>query len=609
MSNIMNLKSIRNKPSRNGYDLSYRNSTTCKTGQVEVLSCKPCYYGEEFDINFRWFTRTRPANTSAFTRIKEHVNWYFVPYNQLWNKFDTWFSQMKDNNYHASSLTSIDVLTSDMPYITEQQISDYIRYHSKTFNDSNGTYSSNMFGFNRAELSCKLLHSLGYGDYYKSLTNDLTYPSPRKLNPFRLLGYNKIYYDYIRNSQWEKNFAPAYNIDYIKGTADNLQLPIDAYDMRSNYTMFDVRYCDWPKDYFMGLVPNAQYGEGASVNVNLDDIVLQFTGETGGFDAGASNIMVTGSPLSSAQNIVLNANSLLPTTSNNNQQLKLTLSNSDVARLRTALGMSSGSGTSINSTFSVLALRMAEAMQKLKEIQQSTSQDSKSQAEAIWDVTISDARSETCKWLGGFTSMLEFTEQVNTNLADNNKAIIRGKGVGTGQDSVHFRTEVPGMLYCIYTAQPMLDYALSGIDHDALRTNIMDMPNPVLDKTGMVSIPAIELTRYELSADRLLGYAPRYADLKTSIDQVHGAFYNGSEDDKAWVAPVSDEYIRAYIDSQGIGTNDEILNYIFMKVNPSTLNPIFDLDADSSVTSDQLKVQIAFNYKAVRPYDRNGLPY
>lgn len=617
MANVMSLKSIRNKVSRNGFDLSYRNQTTTKVGQVEVLSCKPCFSGEQFDISTRWFTRTRPVNTAAFTRIREHVNWYFVPYNLLWNKFNTWFSQMTDNAQHASSINGVDVLTENMPYFTEEQINQFVH----KVNNADGTASNevNIFGYNRAELTCKLLHSLGYGDFYRSMNEEITYANPRKLNPFRLLGYQKIYMDYIRNSQWEKMYAPACNIDYLKGTEDSLNIPVDDIDTSDDSSMFEMRYCDWPKDYFMGLLPNAQYGDSVSVpmtNENLE-IALAELGEVTGFSANSSNILGT-----TINNTTGNASVKVPVDSQlpiyeigtGKFQLELALTRNDVIRLRQAMGLSatpdgSDSGSALTSTFTILALRNAEAMQKLREIQQSTKQNFKDQTEAIWDVTVDDAYSEQCKWLGGSSNMLEITEQVNTNLTDGNAANIAGKGVGTGQDKVRFRTEVPGMLYCIYTAQPMLDYSLSGITHDALRSNIMDFPNPVLDKTGMVSIPAIELTRYEVSADKLLGYAPRYADLKTSVDEVHGAFYNGSVDDLSWVAPVNDEYIRNYIDSVlGVGYN-ELLTYVFMKVNPNTLDPIFDTDANSSVNTDQLKIQIAFDYKAVRPYDYNGLPY
>ena len=62
MANIMEMKSIRNKSSRNGFDLSFKRNFTAKTGELLPIMCKEVIPGDTF-------TRTMPVNTAAYARV------------------------------------------------------------------------------------------------------------------------------------------------------------------------------------------------------------------------------------------------------------------------------------------------------------------------------------------------------------------------------------------------------------------------------------------------------------------------------------------------------------------------------------------------------------
>ena len=168
MANIMYLKSIRNKPSRNGFDLSFKKNFTAKAGELLPVMIKEVLPGDTFKINLKSFTRTQPVNTAAFARIREYYDFFFVPYDLLWNKSNTVLTQMYDNPQHAVSLdpTQNFVLNGEMPYTASSEIADYINYlkSSSTFD----AYKSNYFGYDRATCSVKLLGYLGYGNYEPS---------------------------------------------------------------------------------------------------------------------------------------------------------------------------------------------------------------------------------------------------------------------------------------------------------------------------------------------------------------------------------------------------------------------------------------------------------
>ena len=82
--------------------------------------------------------------------------------------------------------------------------------------------------------SCKLLDMLGYGSMIESANsgkaaitkkylgvdnlsdavNPLVYQTSQIVSALPFLAYQKIYYDFYSNSQWEKHLAYAYNVAF-----------------------------------------------------------------------------------------------------------------------------------------------------------------------------------------------------------------------------------------------------------------------------------------------------------------------------------------------------------------------------------------------------------
>ena len=141
------------------------------------------------------------------------------------------------------------------------------------FVTSSGADSRDDAGLPFSYGSCKILDLLGYGSFlsstclakkaitasYLGLTdvddthNPLIYKSPQVVNLLPLLAYQKVYFDFFSNSQWEKHLAYSYNVDYWDGTSQLNLVP----------EMLKLRYANYPKDYFMGILPSSQYGSVA----------------------------------------------------------------------------------------------------------------------------------------------------------------------------------------------------------------------------------------------------------------------------------------------------------------------------------------------------------
>ena len=90
-------------------------------------------------------------------------------------------------------------------------------------------------------------------DAITDATNPLVYSKSQTVNLLPLLAYQKIYYDFFSESQWEKHLAYAYTVDYWNGESQLNLAP----------EMLQLRYANYPKDYFMGMLPASQYGSVA----------------------------------------------------------------------------------------------------------------------------------------------------------------------------------------------------------------------------------------------------------------------------------------------------------------------------------------------------------
>ncbi len=566
MANLMSMVKLKNKVSRNGFDLSRKNVFSAKVGELLPVTCIEGIPGDKVKINLQSFTRTMPVNTAAYTRIREYFDVFFVPTNLMWNKFNTWVTQMSDNNQHAVDAKGSGKLNERLPYINLGSLVSHINTEFQ---------QTDIFGYNFVEKAAKLLNYLDYGLLKVDPdTGKIKFTDYANVNIFPLLAYQKIYADYFRNSQWEKPFAPAFNIDY--STGGDLNLAFNNTHLAKE--VCQLRYCNWNKDLFMGILPAAQYGDTASVNAS--SAISTFRAEQPAVEMNTTNQV-------------------------------LTLQPNAIEQLADSLGMNRKdvNGDSVISFFNVLQLRLAEAKQKWAEITQSQQQDYYSQVKAHFNVNVSDAYSERCRYLGGTSSNIDISEVVNTNLSsDASEAVIAGKGVGSNQGFIEYECDVHGYFMVIYHAVPLLDYANSGIPKMLLKTLPTDFAIPEFDSVGMTQLSVTELTTNVKDSSRLewlLGYVPRYYDYKTAIDKIHGAFIDGGLD--AWVAPFSDDYIRKFVDSWT--DQHSIVFYPFFKVNPAVLEPIFMAVTDGQTSSDQLLVNSYFDIKAVRNLDVNGLPY
>lgn len=213
-SDIVGLTRLKNKVKKNAFDLSHRHMFTCEPGELLPVFSQWVNPNETFKIGYNGMTRTTPLQTAAFTRLRENIQYYFVPFQSLWKYFEGNINNMtvgqsgENISKIASSPVSDSVLGTGMPYVNYSYISSIlsrllqvtagtlIKYDIPVDYDSAmsflrgefaypSAYSSDVLNMNseyrflssrntlRYCSIAKLLNAFGYGNFTSVMSYDL----------------------------------------------------------------------------------------------------------------------------------------------------------------------------------------------------------------------------------------------------------------------------------------------------------------------------------------------------------------------------------------------------------------------------------------------------
>ena len=601
-----------------------------------------------------YFTRTAPLDSAAYTRLRENVQFFFVPYSQLWKYFDSQVMNMTstpngaDISRVATGLTSNSKITTQMPFVQYKALHEELTALANAGIDSLDTYNfikDNLFNNGEYRWSCsaKLLQMLGYGNFpeqnfsvskgqtkYKldSLGNSDSNLASNyfnlNLSIFRLLAYHKVCNDHYTYRQWQPYNAYLCNVDYLvpdkSGSLDISSLLPWKNNLpgKDNLTLLDMRFSNLPLDYFNGVLPTPQFGSASVVNLDLGNA----TGTATIHGGTSRDVFVRGSNsnlrTSVGDNIEIDSLSKLRS-HDGNIYWDNTGAQIQFPHTHTFDGTSS-INTTLSGQLSIAAFRQATALQKYKEIQLANDSDFVSQIEAHFGVT--PKHSDTVSYfLGGASSMIDINPQVNSNLADWSQSnAIKAAPIGQGHGKIKFTADTYGIVLGIYRCVPVLDYAHVGVDRTLLKTDASDFVIPELDSIGMQQsvVGEIMMPSYydNLHGSDIIvsggtihkptdsfGYAPRYAEYKTSFDRFNGEFCFSLSN---WVTGLDLDRLSQLLSSKNLPTTlaPELFN-----CRPDLVKSIF-LNQKTLLTSDDnLFVGLVNMAYVIRRLSRYGLPY
>lgn len=656
----MGLNKLKNKVNRNAFDLSHRHLFTAQPGELLPIFSQWVNPNESFKIGYNGFSRTAPLNTAAFTRLRENVQYFFVPFQCLWRYFEQVVNNMtsgqagQDISMFAASPVASSQISTKLPYVNYndlirvikvlykkavQIVSKYVEvsgsegssasfYDYARLSHTNSTSLNEHFNyvfFNREYRYCavgKLLNALGYGNFSKVITHDVyasfmsyysetsgsysvqgfldsdyslkfdtVVTSAPNLSVLPLLAYHKIVNDFYRLRNWQSYQSWTSNLDYLSPSSnmDFMTHLSDANIFGLENTIFDLEYSNLPVDYLTGVLPRAQYGDESAIPLSASSSSSSSSFSELEFKGNNSSVDVT------VQG------------SNDHLQLKNGTNILNTGSLRL-----NGSSTTISSDLKISSLRSAIALQKYKEIQNSNDWSFEEQVLAHFGVKPS-CDIHKSRFIGGSDSTIDINPQVNQSLSQDSMPNIKAIGTGTLSCDLKFKSDTYGIIIGIYRCVPQLDYAHVGIDRNLYKTDASDFPLPELDSIGMqtqyrteVYSPSVGAFDVNLDMSSTYGFAPRYAELKTSFDRFDGGF-NGAYSD--WVTGLNNDFFR---DSWLKSPTSEIFKLDVTDLilcSPSLLYPIFVNQWSGTANDDKILVGSVNTCVAVRPFSVHGLPW
>ena len=540
---VLGMHRLKNKVNRNAFDLSHRHMFTAQVGELLPVFTQWVNPNETFKIGYHGKTRTAALNTDAFTRIRENIQYYFVPFQSLWKYFEQQVNNLtkgdagQNISKFARSSTESSQITTSLPYISYTSLAGWLWKMASHVRDAVSSYISanpsldkrSATGFHdfcvsstnfsdvfvcdgyRLCRSAKLLMSLGYGNF----VNVIQYDTYAMAESFIAAG-----------NKWDlsKFTASDFGLDFNKFesaqiyNSPNLSLfPLLAYHKICNdhyrnekWQPFEPWTCNI--DY---LLPTSNMN--ASAFISLDTFTTLMTSI---IDLENSNLPIdyftsvlpraqygdesavpvkmndSGAYLSldsayKTYGAVFDSN--VHTPNDNLQKADVDPGRYGDDWVFPVRSVSTGSrlvglhgllSTDASASLKISALRSATALQKYKEIQNSNDPDFASQVLAHFGIKpYTDSRLSV--FIGGDDKTLSINPQINTNFVDGGEPEIKAIGIGDLSAGCKFTSSTYGIIIGIYRAIPQLDFSHSGIDRNLFKTDATDFPIPELDSIGM----------------------------------------------------------------------------------------------------------------------------
>lgn len=140
-SSLVGFTNLKNKVHKNAFDLSHRHMYSAEIGELLPVFYQWCNPNETFKIGYQGMTRTLPLQTAAFTRLRENIQYYFVPFQSLWKYFEQTVTNMtvgqsgESISRIAQSALDPAAISTRMPYINYNSFNMWFAHHLKDLVD------------------------------------------------------------------------------------------------------------------------------------------------------------------------------------------------------------------------------------------------------------------------------------------------------------------------------------------------------------------------------------------------------------------------------------------------------------------------------------------
>lgn len=446
MSSLLSNPSHRAKIGYNGFDMSNYLKFSSSVGQLLPVYFDILSPDDKVSIQAQIKTRTMELESAAMCQLTEHLEWFFVPMTQLSHAFGSILYNISDldSSFWTSNDISLPVLQ-----LNDVFVNGMPAFGSSTFTPFLTTSTTKSY---RAD-QVRLLDMLGFGVSSASLKNPNEFNGTSHawvLNPapWLLAAYQKIYSDHYRLSDRQANYPAAYNMDayhaspsVITGSPANM--------------LCTLQYRPYRKDFFLNTYVSPLYN-----------------GEVGGLDVGFVGSGKLNQWLTEVTGFTTNDASG---------------DTDDAAPINVSL-ISKGSGLSSFEQINPNNIRSMFAVEKMLEVTRRAGKHYDAQVAAHFGATVPNGISGECSFIGSSHSTIDIGDVIATAGTDQDPlGRVGGKGYGFGDydKPIKFVAPCHGVLMCIYSCEPVVDYNGSGFDRLNSYVSPSDFFTPELDNLGM----------------------------------------------------------------------------------------------------------------------------
>ena len=631
-------KAPQGQGSRTGFSMSQNFTFTAGVGMILPVYKQFLNLGETVTGAPSFFARTEPLLAPAMADFDVYLDVFFVPMRHLISMFDAWYTQVDDapsNLWNGGSwkealpvLKGVGEIHLSNDWLPSQAFSwmtpqlwntpQMIRYGQSLAEPLSVVYCGD--GMHR------LAQHLGYNaqGFFCSLDKDITHAdnilpefklaasncNQTPFTPYYHMAYQKIYYDFYRDSEFEANVVGAYNIDSQMNQGFTNFCPQSATD--PVFDMFKLRYRSKSKDYFtaihpsplfngIGMLPNAQVNLSRVQNwltAQAPDVLgNEFAENTsiGLFVPGSSPTGMEIVPDESADGVTTSSDLSRWTHSSKygwfndadvhtGDETKLqknlaavgeNLSHDHfITSLDIANQLSLSGSSSESSSISLAQVRTAFALDKLLRITNRAGKHVDDQLLATFGVKIPQGVSGEVYKIKSYHTMFHIGEviqsatTVDSSGADIPLGEMAGRGVAilNGNEKFKFTAPCHGILMTCFSIAPRYKYIFAQ-EKDGHKVYLEDFFRPQTDNLGMQPLAAYELGRETKdTTDQLMGWQYRYMEDKIKFDKATMVFATVGKNPWSFVTVAPRPVFNASDVRQGIA---------WQKIMPTDTNRMF----------------------------------
>ena len=435
---------------------------------------------------------------------------------------------------------------------------------------------------------------------YYSLQGDVNYttypfatadrPDNSRLLAYRFRAYESVYNAYyrdIRNNPFVVNGRPVYNkwLPTMKGGADS--------------TLYELRQCNWERDFLTTAVPNPQQGANAPlVGLTVGDVVTR--SEDGTVSVQKQTVLVDedGSKYGISYKVSEDGERLVGVDYDPvSEKTPVTAINSysELAALATAQG----------SGFTIETLRYVNAYQKFLELNMRKGFSYKQIMQGRWDIDIRFDELLMPEFIGGLSrelSMRTVEQTVDQQGSTSQGQYAEALGSKTGIAGVYGSTSNNIEVFCdeesyiigLLTVTPVPVYTQL-LPKDFTYNGLLDHYQPEFDRIGFQPVTYKEICPMNIVAEdsdnqlgKTFGYQRPWYEYVAKYDSAHGLFRT---------------QMKNFVMSRVFSGLPQ-LGQQFLLVDPDTVNQVF------SVTeyTDKIFGYVKFNATARLPISRVAIP-